>query len=595
MELKRILQYLLMTLMPVYFVTGCGDLEPEMQDTMQDTRTVILKMDFDQRSSSRTSSVYSIKLSQYNTHLILAMPSWEDLTSNYKIFHHQDCPETTLPCSIAQGLMNTEDKKVSLEIPLNTQMKIFAFLFQSEEDYSMSELFSGTPEVGYYGESRSFSIDDTQTNNLSLGITLIHVPGTGTDTGGGTDPGGGTETADTAAPIIEQVTAIESQTSDSTPEYTFRSTKAGSITYGDSCDSATIFAYIGNNTIVFNALSDGYYYDCTIKIIDSEGNESNTLTIPPFTVDTTVNDTTPPVIEEFSGITTPTTDTTPDYIFSSSEAGHITYGGSCATAGSATTNAIVGHTLITFNTLSDESYINCTITVTDSAGNVSNTLTITSFTVNTTVTNVTIDPTLLAHYAFEGNLNDNSSYNRHLTEVGSNITYSAADNTSNKSGRAALFNGTNTYAYTDNITLSDNFTVAFWTRPDSPNMVQWNSALSTGNSTNSGRFQIDFNTNDNGSIRFCAGSCYMTTTLNPHVWNHIVITKTHGNGENKKVSLYTGGSLQDNQSEITTRWDMIKLGLNRSGGGYWNGYIDELKIYNRTFSAQEVIDLYESY
>ena len=31
-----------------------------------------------------------------------------------------------------------------------------------------------------------------------------------------------------------------------------------------------------------------------------------------------------------------------------------------------------------------------------------------------------------------------------------------------------MFNGTNTYAYTDNITLSDNFTVAFWTKPNSP-------------------------------------------------------------------------------------------------------------------------------
>jgi hypothetical protein len=205
------------------------------------------------------------------------------------------------------------------------------------------------------------------------------------------------------------------------------------------------------------------------------------------------------------------------------------------------------------------------------------------------------DTTLLAHYAFEGNLNDNSSYNRHLTEVGSNITYSAADNHTNKSGRAALFNGTNTYAYTDNITLSDNFTVAFWTKPDSPNMVQWNSALSTGDSTTSGRFQIDFNTTDNGSIRFCAGSCYMSTTLDSNVWNHIVITKTHGNGENKKVSMYTGGLLRDSQSGITTRWDKIKFGLNRSGGGYWNGYLDEVKIYNRTFSAQEVVDLYESY
>ncbi|MBT3715137.1 MAG: hypothetical protein HOG45_01055, partial [Deltaproteobacteria bacterium] len=154
---------------------------------MQDTRTVILNMDFHGKSSSRSSSSVSAnELSQYNTHLILALPSGENLTSSYRNYYS----------SFAQGLMNTEDKKVSLEIPLNTQMKIFAFLFQSEEDYSISELFSGTPEVGYYGESRSFSID-TQTNNLSLGITLIHVSGTGTDTGGGT------ETADTAAPIIE--------------------------------------------------------------------------------------------------------------------------------------------------------------------------------------------------------------------------------------------------------------------------------------------------------------------------------------------------------------------------------------------------------
>ena len=43
----------------------------------------------------------------------------------------------------------------------------------------MSELFSGTREVGYYGKSRSFPIG-TQTNNLSLGITLIQVAGTGT-------------------------------------------------------------------------------------------------------------------------------------------------------------------------------------------------------------------------------------------------------------------------------------------------------------------------------------------------------------------------------------------------------------------------------
>ena len=74
MGFNRILQWMLPVLMSLFLVTGCGDLEPEMQDT----RTVILKMDFNQKSSSRSSSsVSASELIQYNTHLILALPSWE--------------------------------------------------------------------------------------------------------------------------------------------------------------------------------------------------------------------------------------------------------------------------------------------------------------------------------------------------------------------------------------------------------------------------------------------------------------------------------------------------------------------------------------
>jgi uncharacterized protein (TIGR02145 family) len=157
-------QWMVLALIPMLLVTGCGDLEPEMQDT----RTVILDMDYNQKSSSRSSSSVSASdLIPYNTHLILALPSWEYLTSNYNNFYS----------SFGQGLRNTADKKVSLEIPLNTQMKIFAFLFR--ENYSESDLFSAIREVGYYGESQTFSIN-TQTNNLSLDVTLIQVASTGT-------------------------------------------------------------------------------------------------------------------------------------------------------------------------------------------------------------------------------------------------------------------------------------------------------------------------------------------------------------------------------------------------------------------------------
>ena len=166
MGFKGKLHWMILVILSLFLLAGCSDLEPDMQDT----RTVSLNMDFHGKSSSRSiSSVSAAELSQYNTHLILALPSWEYLTSSYKNFYS----------SFAQELMNAENKKVSMEIPLNTQMKFFAFLFK--ENYSLSVLFSEVRKVGYYGESQPFSID-AQTNDLSLSINLIQVPGTGTDT-----------------------------------------------------------------------------------------------------------------------------------------------------------------------------------------------------------------------------------------------------------------------------------------------------------------------------------------------------------------------------------------------------------------------------
>ena len=89
---------------------------------------------------------------------------------------------------------------------------------------------------------------------------------------------------DPIAPVIAEVAAVTTPTTDSTPSYTFSSDEEGTITYGGSCSSSTTSAISGNNTITFISLSDGTYSDCTIKVTDSAGNESNILTITSFTV-----------------------------------------------------------------------------------------------------------------------------------------------------------------------------------------------------------------------------------------------------------------------------------------------------------------------
>ena len=85
-------------------------------------------------------------------------------------------------------------------------------------------------------------------------------------------------------PVLTEVYPVTTPTDDPSPNYTFSSTKAGTITYGGSCSSVTTSAISGNNTITFTSLSDGTYSDCTIIVKDSVGNASNTLAITSFVV-----------------------------------------------------------------------------------------------------------------------------------------------------------------------------------------------------------------------------------------------------------------------------------------------------------------------
>ena len=89
---------------------------------------------------------------------------------------------------------------------------------------------------------------------------------------------------ETTAPVIAEVTFVTTPTNDSTPNYTFSSDEAGTITYGGSCSSSTTSAISGNNTITLVSLSTGTYTDCTITVTDAAGNVSSTLTLSSFSV-----------------------------------------------------------------------------------------------------------------------------------------------------------------------------------------------------------------------------------------------------------------------------------------------------------------------
>jgi hypothetical protein len=119
--------------------------------------------------------------------------------------------------------------------------------------------------------------------------------------------------------------------------------------------------------------SQAVYVAIGATVEDSAG---NSITAADATF-TTTGDTTAPTLSQVTAVST-NNDTTPSYTFSSNEAGTISYGGSCS---SSTTSATTDNNTITFNTLSAGTYSNCTINVTDAVGNISDTLTINSFSV----------------------------------------------------------------------------------------------------------------------------------------------------------------------------------------------------------------------
>lgn len=274
----------------------------------------------------------------------------------------------------------------------------------------------------------------------------------------------------TNPPTLAEVTPVPTPATDTTPSYTFSTSLDGTISYPDpSCSSLDTDATGGNNTITFEALSEGTYADCKIRV-DTAPDGYAVLAVSSFTIDTSgpsvaisaptsgatvrgaavtvsatatdaltsvagvqfkldgvnigaedtsspfsiswdsttatnvshdltavardaVGNTTTsalvtvtvdnqaPTLAEVTPVSTPTNDVTPAYTFSSDEEGVITYGGDCS---SADTTAEADNNVISFNTLAEGAHTNCTVRVTDAAGNASSWLDVTDFTIDST-------------------------------------------------------------------------------------------------------------------------------------------------------------------------------------------------------------------
>lgn len=196
-------------------------------------------------------------------------------------------------------------------------------------------------------------------------------------------------------------------------------------------------------------------------------------------------------------------------------------------------------------------------------------------------------PSLIHYYTFDESTGDL------IDQLGAmdGINYgSLTRGVTGKKGSAYSYNGSNTYTGLQTLQLSE-YSVEFWLFPRNLSGVGF--ILSNYESADSRPFYIYTSSNRIvANIDTSSNVTYNTSTNN--IWYHVVVTaKSNGN-----LNLYINGVLQHSIAinfQISYNTKPLRVGMRGDDSYCIDATIDEMRIFNKQLTDQEVLDRYNSY
>ena len=164
----------------------------------------------------------------------------------------------------------------------------------------------------------------------------------------------------TKIPILNQIKSPSLQ-ENNLVSYGFRSSKEGIISYSGSCFSSTRNAIEGDHHILFVTMVEGIYDNCTIQVTDSEGNMSEPLQVPSFSVDFSA-----PELSQIGEFRVQSRNV--EIGIKASEAGSLVYSGSCS---GDLQHLKEGKSDVMISFPGDGQYSDCELMLSDASGNTS--------------------------------------------------------------------------------------------------------------------------------------------------------------------------------------------------------------------------------
>ena len=170
------------------------------------------------------------------------------------------------------------------------------------------------------------------------------------------------------------------------------------------------------------------------------------------------------------------------------------------------------------------------------------------------------------------------------TGTAANATWTTAG----KFGSALVFNGTSarvTINDSASLRLTTGMTLEAWVYPATASSA-WRDVIYKGNDNYYLEGHLDQCRRPAGGGTFMSGPLYGTSTLPMNTWSHLALTY-----DKVTLRLYVNGvqvASAAATANIATSTNPLQIGGDSIYGQYFNGRIDEVRVYNLALSAAQI-------
>ena len=212
-----------------------------------------------------------------------------------------------------------------------------------------------------------------------------------------------------------------------------------------------------------------------------------------------------------------------------------------------------------------------------------------------------VDTGLVGHWTFDGNDVDWGNTSTEIKDVsgkgndGDASGLTTASAVRGKLGQALSFDGSSDYVASD-VPVSGNITLAAWIYPTSGS-GEYSGIITRPNQYTYGNYKVMFRSGGQYiQFLFDGGSSHVTHAISLNQWTHVAVSF---DDSANTVSMYLNGSIDTADTETASMstangyyGTLIGAGNTVYSDVYFEGKIDDVRIYNRALSATEVANLY---